>query len=134
MYMWFSFHITILELISSIHFNLLNLSSKTFVYLQSSSKKFINAQFSPFCVFHPCTCGKIFSTSFLHGIKYFKNILSLSSKYSKYTHSWSHIHVHMFTFTLMCSFHSIVAPSTLKHISFEAISFYLNLFVSSRSS
>jgi hypothetical protein len=52
----------------------------------------------------------------------FLKILSPSSKYSKYIHSCSH--VDMLTFTLVCLFCSIVAPSTLKHISFEAISSY----------
>jgi hypothetical protein len=41
-----SFDINVLELISSTHLNLLNLSPKQFVYLQLPSEHFIDVQFS----------------------------------------------------------------------------------------
>ncbi len=114
MYMWFSCGIIILELVLSIHFNLLKLSSK-----QSST-----------CIYHPkkslmFNCHPIFFIHFVmfihvHVEKYFpchsymawgysKNILSLSLKYSKYICSYSQIPAHRLMFTLMCSFHNIVA-------------------------
>jgi hypothetical protein len=45
MYMLFSSNIVVMELVSSIHFNLSNISSKKIVYLQLSSKVFIDVQF-----------------------------------------------------------------------------------------
>jgi hypothetical protein len=44
MYKWFSFGIILLELVSSIHFNLMNISSKQFIYLQLSCKSLIDVQ------------------------------------------------------------------------------------------
>ncbi len=66
-YMWFSFGITVLELISSIHFNLSNLKNLfTCDYHPKFSLMFnFHPNFSSIWDFHPCTCGKIFSTSFL---------------------------------------------------------------------
>ncbi len=120
MYMWFSSHITILELISSIHLNLLNFSSKKFVYLQLSSKKFIDVQFSSIlCLSSMYIVENIFHVILTWHIDILKIFYPCHQNIPNIS-----ILGHMFTFTFMCSFHSIVAPSTLKHISFEAISFY----------
>ncbi len=96
--------ITILELVSSIYFNLLDLSSKQFVYLHLSSKKFINVIFihvhaekisHVILTWH----GDIFRIFFPHH-QNIPNIL---------------IPTHKLTLTLTCSLRSVVDLISCRH-------------------
>jgi hypothetical protein len=125
MYMWFSSHIIVLELVSSIHFNLLNLSSKKIVYLQLSSKKFIYVQFSSIlCLSSMYTWKNIFHVIFTWHTNIFKIFYRCHQNIPN-------ISILAYTFMFTCShshscvrFIALLPPSTLKHINFETISSY----------
>ncbi len=110
--MWFSCSIIILELVLSILFNLSKLSSNIF---------------HPFCDVHPCTCDKYFPCHSYMAWGYSKNILSLSLKF-KYICSCSQIPAHRLTFTLMCSFHNIVAYHDTQNCTIKVILVHITPF------